>query len=91
MRLIQTVHQGDQKHPLREAMKFVLMNCCCFVDVEQYSRYSVIGQGFIADTEYRVDIAIDEYEVHSYFRWPSMPQIPVLEIIFFRETIPNIQ
>ncbi len=91
MKLIQTVHQGNRQRPLQEAMKFVLINCCCFVDVEQYSRCYIIGQGFITDTEYQVDIAVDEYEVHSYFRWPSMPQQPVLEIIFFREAIPNIQ
>lgn len=91
MRLIQTVHQGDRQHPLQEAMKFVLINCCCFVDVGQYPKHAIIGNGFITDTEYRVDIAVDEYEVHSYFRCLSRPQRPVLEIIFFRETIPNIQ
>ena len=67
-------------------MKFVLINCCCIDDVALYTRCSVVGQGFITDTEYQVDIAVDGDEVHSYFRRPStMPQQPVLEIIFFRE------
>ena len=91
MELIRAVHQGDRQHPLREAMRFVLTNCCCFVDVEQYPEYAFVGSGFITDTEYLVEIAVDEYEVHSYFRWPSMPRRPVLEIIFFRKTTPAKQ
>ena len=85
MQLIHTVHQGDRWHPLQEAKKFVLLNCCCIVNVEQYPRCSVCGQGPIVSTEYLVDIAVDEHEVHAYFRWPSTPWWPVLEIIFFRE------
>lgn len=82
--LIQTVHQGDRQHPLQEAMKFILMNCCCFIDVSQYPKHTIVGKGFITDTEYRVDIAIDGDEIHAYFRWPSAPLRSILEIIFFR-------
>lgn len=81
--LIQTVHQGDRRHPLQEAMKFILVNCCCFIDVSGYPKHTIVGDGFITDTEYRVDIAVSEHEIHSYFRRPSTPQKPVLEIIFF--------
>ena len=87
MRLIRTVHQGDRQHPLQEAMRFVLMNCCCFVDVDQYPKHAIVGNGFITDTEYQVDIAVSEHEIHSYFRRPSTPRKPVLEIIFLREPI----
>ncbi len=84
MVLIKTVYQGTRQTPLMNAMEFILINCCCIVNVEKYPRYRVIGNRFITNTEYRVEISVDEDEIHAYFRWPTASRPVVLEIIFFQ-------
>lgn len=86
MRVIKITHESARQRPLDAAKRFVLMACDCLdIPVTHYPQCTVCGRGFIApETEYIVDIACDNDEIHAYFRWPSLPLFTVLEVIFFK-------
>lgn len=85
VQFIKTFHLG-MPHPLMKAKEFVLSLCSCTgVPIQQFPKCSVMGVGYIAPgIEYKVEIAIDDDEIHAYFRYarPSMWRFPVVEIVF---------
>jgi len=83
--IIRIFHEGDRQRPLLKVKKLILMACCYAVNVEQYARCSICGQGFIeAETEYTIEIVLDADEIHAYLRRPSHSNFPIMEIIFSR-------
>ncbi len=96
MELIRAIYQGDKQNPLGNAKKFVLEQCGGSVDAIKHWQCFIAGHGFITDTQYIVDIAVDGGEVRAFFRWPPAPQWslkpsqpskpgwPILEILFFQ-------
>lgn len=92
MRIINTSLVGARNNPLQEAKRAILTCChCCGVPVEQYPECIDISNGEMGciapEMEYHVQIALDDGEIHAYFRRLSLSnpdRKPVFEIVFLR-------